>query len=188
MKKVLLFGGIGLAGFGLYRYFKYQIDLALNYDYKIKKFKVESYDSEKINASLEIEVINKSNFQILVNEYDLKISFKGKNFANAKKTTPFLVLPNNSFTLKTQGVINIKESSVAVLPFLQDVLAKKPINVEVTGFIKVKFITQLPTHAPTFAFYCNLPQDFNMVKDSLGTIYLLIDNLQPIIVLYISIT
>jgi GTP-binding protein len=25
-------------------------------------------------------------------------------------------------------------------------------------FIKVKFITQLPTHAPTFAFYCNLPQ------------------------------
>jgi GTP-binding protein len=25
-------------------------------------------------------------------------------------------------------------------------------------FIKVKFITQLPTHAPSFAFYCNLPQ------------------------------
>ena len=24
--------------------------------------------------------------------------------------------------------------------------------------VKVKFITQLPTHAPTFAFYCNLPQ------------------------------
>ncbi len=25
-------------------------------------------------------------------------------------------------------------------------------------YVKVKFITQLPTHAPTFAFYCNLPQ------------------------------
>jgi GTP-binding protein len=25
-------------------------------------------------------------------------------------------------------------------------------------FIKIKFITQLPTHAPSFAFYCNLPQ------------------------------
>ena len=24
--------------------------------------------------------------------------------------------------------------------------------------VKIKFITQLPTHAPTFAFYCNLPQ------------------------------
>ncbi len=25
-------------------------------------------------------------------------------------------------------------------------------------YVKVKFINQLPTHAPTFAFYCNLPQ------------------------------
>ena len=167
MKKLLLFGGIGLAGFGLFRYFKYQIDLALNYDYKIKKFKVESYDSEKINASLEIEVVNKSNFQILVNEYDLKISYKGKNFANAKKTTPFLVLPNNSFTLKTEGVINVKESSVAVLPFIQDVLAKKPINVEVTGSIKVKFIGidyTLNFNNETFQYSSDLLRDLGLSK------------------------
>lgn len=25
-------------------------------------------------------------------------------------------------------------------------------------YIRIKYITQLPTHAPTFAFYCNLPQ------------------------------
>jgi GTP-binding protein len=25
-------------------------------------------------------------------------------------------------------------------------------------FIKIKYVTQLPTHAPSFAFYCNLPQ------------------------------
>lgn len=25
-------------------------------------------------------------------------------------------------------------------------------------FVKIKYITQLPTHAPSFAFYCNLPQ------------------------------
>ncbi len=29
-------------------------------------------------------------------------------------------------------------------------------------YIKIKFITQLPTHAPSFAFFCNLPQ---YVKD-----------------------
>jgi LEA14-like dessication related protein len=167
MKNLLLFGGIGLAGFGLFRYFKYQIDLALNYDYKIKNFKVLSYDSNKINASLELEVVNKSNFQILVNEYDLKISYKGKNFANAKKTTPFLVLPNNSFTLKTEGVINVKESSVAVLPFIQDVLAKKPINVEVTGSIKVKFIGidyTLNFNNETFQYSSDLLRDLGLSK------------------------
>lgn len=29
-------------------------------------------------------------------------------------------------------------------------------------YVKIKYITQLPTHAPSFAFYCNLPQ---YVKD-----------------------
>lgn len=28
-------------------------------------------------------------------------------------------------------------------------------------FIKIKYITQLPTHAPSFAFFCNLPQYIN---------------------------
>jgi LEA14-like dessication related protein len=167
MKKVLLLGGLGLAGFGLYRYFKYQVELALNYDYKIKNFKILSYDNDKINASIEIEVVNKSNFQILVNEYDLKISYKGKNFANAKKTTPFLVLPNTSFNLKTEGVINIKESKITILPFIQDVLGKKPINFEVSGFIKVKFIGinyTLNFTNDTFQYSSDLLRDLGLSK------------------------
>lgn len=140
MKKVLLFGGIGLAGFGFYRYFKYQVDMALNYDYKIKNFEILGYDNEKINVSLEIEIKNNSSFEILVQEYDLKLFFKGKNFANTKVTTPFAVLPNNSFILKTTGQINVVESKIAVLPFVQDILARRPINVEVIGYVKVKFL------------------------------------------------
>lgn len=140
MKKVLLFSGIGLAGFGLYRYFKYQVDMALNYDYKIKNFKILEYDNQNIKVSLELEITNKSSFEILVNEYDLKLSYKGKNFASAKSNKPFKVLPDNSFKLKTEGVINVQETKISILPFVRDVLAKKPINVEVSGFVKVKFI------------------------------------------------
>jgi len=167
MKKVLLFGGIGLAGFGLYRYFKYQVDLALNYDYKIKNFKIDSYDNDNINVSLELEITNNSNFEILVKEYDLKLSFKGKNFADTKTKVPFLVLPKNSFKLKTNGVINIKESQVAILPFLQDVLGKKPINVEVTGFVKVKFLGinyTLNFNNETFQYSVDLLKDVGLSK------------------------
>ena len=140
MKKLLLFGGIGLAGFGFYRYFKYQVNLALNYDYKIKKFEILNYDNNNINISAELEIVNNSSFEILVKEYDLKLFFKGKNIANAKSKVPFAILPNNSFNLKTKGAINVQESKVAILPFVQDVFAKKPIKLEVTGNIKVKFL------------------------------------------------
>jgi len=27
--------------------------------------------------------------------------------------------------------------------------------------VKIKFVQQLPTHAPAFAFFCNLPQYIN---------------------------
>jgi len=167
MKKVLLFGGIGLAGFGLYRYFKYQVDLALNYDYKIKNFKVLGYTNENINVSVELEITNNSSFEILVNEYDLKLSFKGKNFADTKSTTPFAVLPNGSFTLKTEGVINIKESQVAILPFIKDVFAKKPINIEATGFVKVKFLGinyTLNFDNETFQYSADLIKDLGLSK------------------------
>ena len=167
MKKVLLFGGIGLAGFGLYRYFKYQVDLALNYDYKIKNFNIDSYDSENINVSLELEITNNSNFDILVKEYDLKLFYKGKNFADTKTKVPFAVLPKNSFKLKTKGVINIKQSQVAIIPFVQDVFGKKPINVEVTGFVKVKFLGinyTLNFNNETFQYSADLLKDVGLSK------------------------
>lgn len=140
MKKGLIIAGIGLAGFGFYRYFKYQMDMALNYDYKIKNFKVISVGTTDVTAEIEVEITNKSAFQIEVKEYNLNLFFKGQNFAKAVSKEPFLVYPNNSFTLKTTGVINLAQAKLAVLPFVQDVLAKKPINVEVTGTVKVKFL------------------------------------------------
>ena len=167
MKKVLLFGGIGLAGFGLYRYFKYQVDLALNYDYKIKNFKILNYDNENINVSLELEIVNNSAFEILVKEYDLKLFFKGKNVANAKNKIPFAVLPNNSLTVKTEGTINVQQSKVAILPFVQDVLAKKPINLEVSGFIKVKFLGinyTIKFDQESFQYSADLLKDIGLSK------------------------
>jgi len=42
-------------------------------------------------------------------------------------------------------------------------IAKNPPPALKGKYVKVKYVTQLPTHAPSFAFFCNLPQ---YVKDS----------------------
>ncbi|MBK9190893.1 MAG: ribosome biogenesis GTPase Der [Crocinitomicaceae bacterium] len=46
--------------------------------------------------------------------------------------------------------------------FVQDMMQRNPPPAIKGKYIKVKFATQLPTHAPSFAFFCNLPQ---YVKD-----------------------
>jgi len=39
-----------------------------------------------------------------------------------------------------------------------DVIERNPPPSVKGKFVRVKFVTQLPTHAPAFAFFCNLPQ------------------------------
>lgn len=41
---------------------------------------------------------------------------------------------------------------------MQEVIARNPPPANKGKYIRIKFITQLPTHAPAFAFFCNLPQ------------------------------
>lgn len=167
MKKVLLIGGLGLAGFGFYRYFKYQVNQAVNYGYAIKNFKVLSNDDESVKVELEIEIQNNSSFQVLVKSYDLKLYFKGKQFATSKSTEEFKVLPNSSFSLKTIGTINLQQSKVAVLPFIMDVFRRKPINIEVSGNIKIKFLginSTLNFDRQEFTYSADLLKDYNLAK------------------------
>ena len=167
MKKVLLIGGLGLAGFGFYRYFKYQVNQAVNYGYSIKNFRVLDSNSESVKVELEIEIQNNSSFEVLVRSYDLKLFFKGKQFATSKSTQEFKVLPNSSFSLKTIGTINLQQSKVAVLPFVMDVLKRKPINIEVSGNLKIKFLginSTLNFDKQQFTYSADLLKDYNLAK------------------------
>ena len=140
MRKTLLFGGLALAGFGMYRYFKYQVNKAMNYDYKIKDFKIDKIDGSNVTISLAVDIKNKSSFKVKIREYDLQLSFKGIPFANTKSNVEMEILPESVFTFKTNGVISMDKAKTAVMPFVKDVLNKKPINVEIVGFIKIQFL------------------------------------------------
>jgi LEA14-like dessication related protein len=140
MKKGLLFGGLALAGFGMYRYFKYQVNMAMNYDYKIKDFKIDKIEGSNVYISTSVEIKNKSSFKVTVKSYDLQLAFKGVPFANTSSNLEMNILPDSVFTLKTSGVIALDKAKTAVIPFFNDVVKRNPINVEINGFVKVKFL------------------------------------------------
>jgi GTP-binding protein len=39
-----------------------------------------------------------------------------------------------------------------------EVIAQTPPPAVKGKYVRIKFVQQLPTHAPSFAFFCNLPQ------------------------------
>jgi LEA14-like dessication related protein len=140
MRKGLLFGGLALAGFGMYRYFKHQVNMALNYDYKIKDFKIDKIDGQNVTISLAVDIKNKSSFKVKIREYDFQLSFKGIPFANTKSNVEMEILPESVFTFKTSGVVSLDKAKTAIMPFVKDVMNKKPINIQIVGYLKIKFL------------------------------------------------
>lgn len=140
IKKALIIGGIGLAGFGLYRYFKYQVDLALEYDYKIKNFKYLGISGDDIKVSATIVITNKSNFRLTINSFDLELFYGGKKFTDIVSQNTIIIEPKNSFEVTGFGVLNVNDLKQSLPNFLADVVQRKPIDIEVEGNIKIKFI------------------------------------------------
>lgn len=123
---------------------------------------------------------NRKGVVILVNKWDLveKSNNTMKEYQEAieRRIAPFKDVPI-IFTsaLTKQRIYNVLDEVVRVnenrrrrIPtsVLNDVMlplieAYPPPSVK-DKFVKIKFVTQLPTYAPSFAFFCNLPQ---YVKD-----------------------
>jgi hypothetical protein len=140
MNKILFTAGIGLAGFGLYRYFKDQIDLAMNYTYDIKSLKTISQTSNEVTMSVDVLFTNKSNFEITIKEYYLNLFYKDIPFASSKSVQEFTILPNTTININVLGTFSGDESKSAILPFLYDIANRKPINIRTNGYVKTVFL------------------------------------------------
>lgn len=140
LKKVLIIGGVGLAGFGLYRYFKYQVDMATKYDYRIKNFRYLGMDGNEIKVSATIEVTNKSSFKLVINSFDLKLFYNGVKFADVVSTNSITIEPNKSFDVTGAGMIDVSNLKEGLPKFLENTLKQKPIDIEVDGTMKINFM------------------------------------------------
>lgn len=119
---------------------------------------------------------NRKGIVIVVNKWDLieKDTHTTKLFEEKirEKLAPFRDVPI-IFTsaLTKQRVLKAIETAEKVYEnriksiktrqlndVMLEIIERQPPPATKGKHVKIKFINQLPTHAPTFAFYCNLPQ------------------------------
>lgn len=123
---------------------------------------------------------NKKGVVILVNKWDLvdKETNTMKEFEEAikERIAPFTDVPIIFISALTkQRIHKALETAVEVYhnrtqkistsklnDTMLEIIKENPPPSYKGKFIKIKFVTQLPTHSPSFAFFCNLPQ---YVKD-----------------------
>jgi GTP-binding protein len=113
---------------------------------------------------------------VLVNKWDLvdKETMTMKQFEEQirQRLEPFVDVPLLFVSALTKQrihkalemAIKVYEQRMARIPtsklneVMQKAIADNHPPAIKGKFIKIKYVTQLPTHAPAFAFYCNLPQ------------------------------
>lgn len=127
-------------------------------------------------AILEIVRKNNKGIVILVNKWDLieKETNTSRDYIKKikERTAPFNDIPI-IFTsaITKQRIHSVLESAIEVFnnrtqkistSKLNDVMLKaiedNPPPATKGKYIRIKYVSQLPTHAPSFAFFCNLPQ------------------------------
>jgi len=140
----------------------------------------EGIQKQDLNIFYVIEK-NRKGVVVLVNKWDLikKDTNSVRDFENKirEQLSPFSDVPI-VFTsaIEKQRIHKALEEAIEVYhnrtqriatsklnELLQTIMEQHPPPSVKGKFIKIKYITQLPTHAPAFALFCNLPQ---YVRDS----------------------
>ncbi|MDX9845530.1 MAG: ribosome biogenesis GTPase Der [Tenuifilaceae bacterium] len=133
---------------------------------------IESQDMHIFNLILK----NRKGVVLVVNKWDLveKVNNTTAEYTQAikERIAPFNDIPI-IFTsaITKQRILKVLEEAMQVyenrkrrIPtstlneFTQEVVDAYPPPAWKGKFIKIKYATQLPTYAPSFAFFCNLPQ------------------------------
>jgi LEA14-like dessication related protein len=168
MRKVLFILGIsGIVG-SLYWYFKKQLELALQYEYSVKDFKIKELTDNNTEVEATIKLKNKSSFEIEVLNYDIQILYKGNELIRTISDKGFFIPADSVFDLTASGVVKFEETKRLLLPFALNVLQQKPIKVELKGFVKVKFIGlehTLTFENESFEYSSNLLKEYGLDDD-----------------------
>jgi hypothetical protein len=142
MKKGLIIGsivaGVGLIGFGMYKYFKKQIDLAKDFDWKLLDLDLSKITINNLSGKVKFRFFNKSDIEVVVNEFYLDFYLSGEYIGWLKDSGEF-VIPGKGyndisfdFTLNPQYVLG------NIIDIVSIALKKKDAEFSFKGYMKVK--------------------------------------------------
>ena len=125
---------------------------------------------------LNLIIRNRKGVVLLVNKWDLvekeTNTMKGLEKQIREKCAPFQDFPIIFISaINKQRVFRVLETAMEVFQnrtqkiqtsalnkYMLEAIEQHPPPAHKGKYIRIKYVTQLPTHAPSFAFYANLPQ------------------------------
>ena len=138
LRNVLIVGGVvvfGMSVYGIYEYYKVQLDLLYNFSYKITKVNYISAKNGVLSLQLFVDVTNNSKIAFEISSYDLAIKIKIGKVLNKEINQKFDGNSVNSLNF----IIEISLVGTNATQILADVLSKgKKSTLTLDGLIVIK--------------------------------------------------
>jgi LEA14-like dessication related protein len=139
MKKVLIsLGALGLV-YGVYKYYKTQLEILNNFDYKILGLKVINANLGKVEIELDVEIINLSKISFTLTDYYFDVYINGGKVGVIKNATINQLINKDGGKSSLPINIDIKPSSFlegnVALGLLKSI---KNSEITYTGYFGIK--------------------------------------------------
>lgn len=136
-KKILLWGGAGLATATLLRYLYKNVMLAAKWDYSVDDFKMVEF-VPRLKGNFYFTIINKSALSATIKDIDIKVFSDNKELSSIYQNGPYSVAADGK--TKIFVTIDVKPEDVFKnwRSLLSQVITKKDIDLDFVGTMKLK--------------------------------------------------
>lgn len=138
VKNILIIGGIVGVGYAIYRYFKKQIGLITNYDYKIIGVRIKKLTKNEVVFDIKTRFFNKSKIEATINKIYLNVLVEGYDVGYITENKPFIIPSEGSSDIDLQISANPQFVLKNALGILLGGVKRKDLKFTIDGYANIK--------------------------------------------------
>jgi hypothetical protein len=139
MKKALLiFGGLSLLGFGLYRYFKKQSEKLLDFKWDISSIKLLESSYNRITLQVNFIFTSESEIEAEIKKIYLDAFVQDKRVGSITETKPFIIPAKGSSNVPLIISLDLSSLLSNVVDIVLQTIKEKDIDIKLVGNAEIK--------------------------------------------------
>jgi hypothetical protein len=138
LKTILLVSGVGVVGYFIYNYYRKQLGLLENYDYKIIGFKIKNVAKNNLFFDVKTRFFNKSKIEATIEKIFIKIIVEGNDVGFLTENKPFLIPSQGSSDIDLQIAINPQDIAKNILGILFGGVQRKDVKFTMDGYANIR--------------------------------------------------
>lgn len=137
-KAIIIISGLGLLGYGFYKYISNQKKLLSEFDWKISGFKIIRFSLTELLVDVEFLFTSKSNVEAEVNKLYLDLFLNGQNVGYVEENKSFIIPAKGSSKIPIRLSVNPQLIAKNLVDVILGSLSKKDVIFSLKGYVGIK--------------------------------------------------